>query len=53
MAAVALVGAALAWIYLATGLLWLVIALHALVDANALVVRPWLERRCSRGRDQR
>lgn len=53
MAAVALVGAALAWIYLATGLLWLVIALHVLVDANSLVVRPWLERRFSRGRDQR
>jgi membrane protease YdiL (CAAX protease family) len=45
MLAVALVGAALGWLYLATGALWIVVALHAIVDANALVVRPWLERR--------
>jgi membrane protease YdiL (CAAX protease family) len=45
MAAVALVGAVLGWLYLATGALWLVVLLHALVDANALVLRPWLERR--------
>lgn len=44
MSAVAVVGAVLAWLYLATGLLWLVILLHALVDANALVLRPWLEK---------
>ncbi len=47
MAAVALVGAVLGWLYLATGQLWLVILLHTLVDANALVLRPWLERRFS------
>lgn len=45
MAAVALVGAALAWVYLATGMLWVAVVLHALVDANALVLRPWVERR--------
>jgi len=45
MAAVALVGAVLAWLYLATGMLWVVMALHALVDVNSLVVRPWVERR--------
>lgn len=45
MAAVALVGAVLGWMYLATGMLWVVVLLHALVDANALVVRPWVERR--------
>ena len=45
MAAVALVGTALAWAYLATGLLLVVVVLHALVDVNALVVRPWMERR--------
>lgn len=44
MAAVGLVGAVLAWLYLATGLLWLVMLLHTLVDASALVLRPWLER---------
>jgi membrane protease YdiL (CAAX protease family) len=45
MAAVSLVGAVLAWLYLATGALWIVALLHALVDANALIVRPWLDRR--------
>lgn len=45
MIAVALVGAVLTWLYLATGQLWLVMAVHCLVDANALVLRPWLERR--------
>ena len=45
MAAVALVGAVLGWLYLATGALWLVALLHALVDVNSLVLRPWLERR--------
>ena len=44
MGAVAVVGAVLAWLYLATGLLWLVVLLHTLVDANALVLRPWLEK---------
>ena len=48
MAAVALVGAVLAYLYLATGLLWLVALLHAVVDANSLVLRPWLERRFRR-----
>lgn len=48
MVAVALVGAALGWLYLATGALWLVIALHAVVDANALVIRPAIERRFAR-----
>ncbi len=49
MIAVGVVGAVLGWLYLATGQLWLVIVLHTLVDANALVVRPWLERRLRRG----
>lgn len=44
MGAVAVVGAVLAWLYLATGLLWLVVLLHTLVDANGLVLRPWLEK---------
>ena len=48
MAAVALVGAGLGWLYLATGALWVVVLLHTLVDANSLVVRPWLERRLRR-----
>lgn len=48
MMAVALVGAALGWLYLASGGLWLVIALHAVVDANALVIRPEIERRFAR-----
>ena len=48
MLAVSVVGAVLGWLYLATGQLWVVIVLHALVDANALVVRPWLERRLRR-----
>lgn len=48
MLAVSMVGAVLGWLYLATGQLWVVIVLHALVDANALVVRPWLERRLRR-----
>lgn len=43
MAAVGLVGAGLAWLYLATGLLWLAILLHTVIDASALVLRPWLE----------
>ncbi|QNE33057.1 CPBP family intramembrane metalloprotease [Sphingomonas sp. NBWT7] len=44
MAAVGLVGLVLAWLYLATGSLWLVVLLHTIIDANALVIRPWLER---------
>lgn len=48
MAAVGLVGLVLAWLYLATGSLWLVVLLHTIVDANALVIRPWLERAFAR-----
>ncbi|WBH17640.1 CPBP family intramembrane glutamic endopeptidase [Sphingomonas radiodurans] len=48
MLAVGVVGAVLGWLYLATGLLWVVALLHALVDVNALVVRPWVERRLRR-----
>ena len=44
MAAVGLVGAVLAWLYLATGFLWLVMLLHTLIDASSLVLRPLLER---------
>lgn len=50
MAAVGLVGAVLGWLYLATGQLWLVMALHMIVDANSLIVRPWLERAIPRNR---
>ncbi|WP_334655234.1 CPBP family intramembrane glutamic endopeptidase [Sphingomonas panaciterrae] len=50
MIAVGLVGAGLGWLYLSTGLLWAAMLLHAVVDVNALIVRPWLERRFGRGR---
>ena len=50
MIAVSLVGAGLGWLYLSTGLLWAAMLLHAVVDVNALIVRPWLERRFGRGR---
>lgn len=42
MAAVALVGAGLMWLYLVTGLLWAAMAVHALIDLNALILRPVL-----------
>lgn len=42
LVAVALVGAGLTYLYLLTGLLWVVIALHAAIDLNAFVLRPWL-----------
>ena len=42
MAAVAFVGGWLTYLYLLTGALWLVAALHTLVDLHALVLRPWM-----------
>jgi membrane protease YdiL (CAAX protease family) len=42
MAAVALVGAWLTYLYLLTGALWLVMLLHILIDLHALVLRPRL-----------
>jgi membrane protease YdiL (CAAX protease family) len=42
MGAVAFVGGWLTYLYLLTGALWLVAALHALIDVHALVLRPWL-----------
>lgn len=42
MAAVAFVGGWLTYLYLLTGVLWVVAALHALIDLHALVLRPWL-----------
>ncbi|OWK30586.1 CPBP family intramembrane glutamic endopeptidase [Sphingomonas mucosissima] len=53
MGAVAIVGAVLGWLYLATGLLWLAMLLHTVVDANALVLRPWLEKLGRHGADRR
>ena len=41
MAAVALVGGWLTYLYLLTGTLWLVMVLHVLIDVHALVLRPW------------
>lgn len=38
----AVLGALLAAVYLATGLLWLVVAIHVVIDLNGLVVRPVL-----------
>ncbi|WP_380783772.1 CPBP family intramembrane glutamic endopeptidase [Sphingomonas sp. R86520] len=40
--ATTLVGGLMAAVYLMTGSLWLAMALHALIDLNALVVRPML-----------
>lgn len=37
-------GAVMAWVYLASGALWLVVVLHALVDLNGLVLWPALRR---------
>lgn len=45
MAAVALVGGALTIVYLLTGMLWVAMAIHILIDLNALILRPWLTRR--------
>jgi membrane protease YdiL (CAAX protease family) len=36
------VGAVLAFVYLASGTLWLAILVHVLVDLNGLLLRPWL-----------
>ncbi|HVI97441.1 MAG TPA: CPBP family intramembrane glutamic endopeptidase [Sphingomonas sp.] len=36
------VGAVLAFVYLASGALWLAILVHVLIDLNGLVFRPWL-----------
>lgn len=45
----ALVGAAMAALYLASGQLWLAMAVHAAIDLNALVVRPLAGGRLRRG----
>lgn len=42
VAGTTVVGGVLAVVYLSTGLLWLAMLLHALLDVNALVLRPWL-----------
>ncbi|RIA37561.1 CAAX prenyl protease-like protein [Hephaestia caeni] len=36
------VGAVLAFVYLASGALWLAILVHVLVDLNGVLLRPWL-----------
>lgn len=41
---VALSAIVLSALYLSTGALWLVIAIHAAVDVAALAIRPWLAR---------
>lgn len=46
---VALTGVALIALYLSTGALWLVIAVHATIDVMALAIRPWLARFGRRG----
>jgi membrane protease YdiL (CAAX protease family) len=50
-AAAGLYGLFLFWAYLVTGHLWVAAALHAAVDLNGLVLRPWLSgfRRLSAG----
>lgn len=45
MAANLIGGALLAALYMGTGSLWVAIAVHALVDLNALVLRPWVASR--------
>ena len=42
MVATTLFGAVMAWVYLASGALWLVVLLHMLVDLNGLVIWPAL-----------
>lgn len=39
-------------LYLATGSLWLVVALHALVDLNGLVIQPFLRTQWAKGIDR-
>ena len=41
---VALVGAALTYLYLLTGRLWVVMLVHVAIDLNALILRPWMTR---------
>ncbi|WP_294286184.1 CPBP family intramembrane glutamic endopeptidase [uncultured Sphingomonas sp.] len=48
MAANLVGGALLAALYMGTGSLWVAIAVHALVDLNALVLRPWVASRVRR-----
>jgi membrane protease YdiL (CAAX protease family) len=36
------VGAVLAFVYLASGALWLAMLVHVLIDVNGLLLRPWL-----------
>lgn len=47
MAANLVGGGLLVALYLGTGSLWVPIAVHALVDLNAIVLRPWLAARIS------
>ena len=47
MAANLVGGGLLAALYLGTGSLWVPIAVHALVDLNAIVLRPWVASRIS------
>lgn len=42
LASVTLAGLALTYLYLLTGLLWVAIAAHTVIDLNAFVIRPWL-----------
>ncbi len=42
VAATTVVGLVMTALYLMTGALWLAMLLHALIDLNGLVVRPWL-----------
>lgn len=42
------VGALLAFVYLAVGNLLIVMALHALINLNSLVLQPWVQRRLAR-----
>lgn len=42
LASVTLAGLALTYLYLLTGLLWVAIAAHTIIDLNAFVIRPWL-----------
>jgi len=47
VAATTVAGAGLAYLYLSTGALWVAMLLHAAIDLNALILRPWLDRRAS------
>lgn len=44
MVAVAITGAALTYLYLLTGALWVLVVVHVAIDLNALILRPWLTR---------